>query len=116
MNSIKTIIFDFDGTLYQGENIFTKEWIKSCVNLIDTNFKNLTLEEKQKLYQKYNAPFEFNGKMNKTPGQYCVDILVGEGFSINKWFTYWQKNVYLEDWNNVTNKIDNEILQKLIKE
>ena len=60
MKKIKIIIFDFDNTIYQGENTFRDHWTKACVKLIDHFFKSMTEKEKRKLYKKYDVPYKFN--------------------------------------------------------
>ncbi len=114
MSKTKILIFDFDATIYQGEHIFGEKWTQACVGVINYYFSHLTESEKRELYAKYDIPFNFDTSILKEkPAKYCLEILVGEGFTAADWTNYWHMYPFSEDWSLVTNIISNDMLKEL---
>lgn len=114
MSKTKVLIFDFDATIYQGEHIFGEKWTQACVDVINHYFSHLNETEKRALFVKYNIPFNFDARvLEGKPAKYCIQILVGEGYTVSDWTNYWNEKPFSEDWSLVTNIISNDMLKEL---
>lgn len=100
---IKTIIFDFDMTLYRGD--VWRGWDEYCIEGLRGFFPSLNKEQWSTFFNKYFLNNNFSGQL-------IAHVLNTEKGSAQEWIEYQTKKVYLIDFDKAI-PIDKNILKKL---
>lgn len=117
MKKIKTIIFDFDKTLYLGEKVFTDRWVKYCNDLLKHYFSHLTEQEYKELFTKNNVPYMLECiQKDFLVSDYAKRIFLNEGYNVEDWINYLHTNVYEDNYDYVTKVMPNEMIKELSSE
>lgn len=105
---IKTIIFDFDNTLYRGDSTaIWQGWVEYCLEGFERFLPHMNKKQVVSLFEKYfpEAPFLFTG-------QNVASVLNSEKGSAAEWITYLEEIVFLIRFAKAT-PVSNDMLKKL---
>lgn len=105
-SEIKTIIFDFDDTLYSGD--LWDNWSEYCHKALNSMLNINDKTAFQKLAKKHNLTSDFTGKD-------IAKVLNAELGSVTPWQEYQDKKMFELDWKKAT-VVNKKLLKHLSKQ